>query len=758
MARDETITLRTRADLGGALRLQGAYNALNADEQRLVRTNISLAQSYATLQRAQGNTAGAASTLRTTLTSLSAAPARSVLQLNTQIANLENATTRSAGGVRGLGTAFSGLSQAAGAFGVGLGLQQIISFGIESSKSALALRETQNSLRATAGSQERYTQILTIARRQQELYGGTLKENIEGLSGLSITARQSGADLERLIDISQRLNVLSPEQGLQGARIALAEAFSGNITSLNRRFEIPRAALEDLKDESLSASERLAALDKYLSGVGITSEAVAGKVDQSALAFRRLGAEAEEARNRAGGALADFLAPTADAVATGLDRITRGVDGLREALNAIDAEEAGRVAGAQAYNDAIAQGATAEEARAAGQARATQVTQEYFTWTVNATSATRDHGGAVLQYADAQSAAMNPEERRIVQLGLLRDATLGAAAAQRELAAALGAVGTSAAPRAGLERAGGGGASSALGGIGLGKGPDIGSARDALQPTIRRNDAIRDSENALALARAKNSKERIAILQRELGQTNDVVEKNRILAQIEQERQSGARTKADPQAKGLGALDKDTIALAGDERAQLAEVNRQLAEGNLTTHQRNQLLIKQRDLEEKIADQVERQRDAQLDVTAAIIRDRQQRRDEDKRLQTAERVLRNISAANPRAQEFRDRATDARDLILIEREQRQRAIDRQLREAGGAGVDPASLRSLPPTAPGVAPAGVPTTPAAGTSGENGAVTFVLVDSAGAVIAKAVSPYIYTEMMGAVRKARLTQGA
>jgi hypothetical protein len=116
---DATVTLRTRADLAGVRQLDAAYQALSRDEQRLIRDNIALAQSFAALQRAQGNAASGAATLRSTLAGLSAAPARSVLQLNTQIAGLDNAAARSSGSVQSLGTAFGGLTQAAGVFGVG---------------------------------------------------------------------------------------------------------------------------------------------------------------------------------------------------------------------------------------------------------------------------------------------------------------------------------------------------------------------------------------------------------------------------------------------------------------------------------------------------------------------------------------------------------------------------------------------------------------------------------------------------------------
>ncbi len=194
------------------------------------------------------------------------------------------------------GVTSAGVNQLAGAAFAGLGVSAVIGAGSE----ALALRETKNGLLAVSGSAETYAKTLRIAREQQELFGGTLRENIDGLTGLTITARQSGAQLESLVDLSQRLAVLDPSQGAAGARIALSEALSGDPTSLAKRYEIPRAALAKLRDESISAGDKLLILDAYLNKVGISSAAVAGRIDQDALAFRKAKAEIEEATIRLG--------------------------------------------------------------------------------------------------------------------------------------------------------------------------------------------------------------------------------------------------------------------------------------------------------------------------------------------------------------------------------------------------------------------------------------------------------------------------
>ena len=232
------------------------------------------------------------------------------------------------------GTAFTGqltsmigpAALAAGAIGAVFGA---ISAGRQAGAAALELRETENALRAVSGSARVYSEALATARQQQLLFGGSLKENIDGLQGLVITARDTGANLQALVDLTQRLEIKSPEQGVGGARIALAEALSeGNITSLRRRFEIPKEALEGLKDASLSAEDRLKVLSDYLDGIGISSAAVAGRVDEQAQAYRRLGVELGDLSTNTGGRLADFF----ERSATGLSRIIGLINGNPKAL------------------------------------------------------------------------------------------------------------------------------------------------------------------------------------------------------------------------------------------------------------------------------------------------------------------------------------------------------------------------------------------------------------------------------------------
>lgn len=91
--------------------------------------------------------------------------------------------------------------------------------------------------------------------------------------------------------------------------------------------------------------------------------------------------------------------------------------------------------------------------------------------------------------------------------------------------------------------------------------------------------------------------------------------------------------------KGLSTIDRQDIALAGDLNAQLSAVNSQLARGNLTQEQRNALLIKQRDLEEKITEEKIAQQRASIDASLKIVQDAQARLEEAREAARLNRAL-----------------------------------------------------------------------------------------------------------------------
>lgn len=98
----------------------------------------------------------------------------------------------------------------------------------------------------------------------------------------------SSDNMEHILNITQALAARNPMQGMLGATTSMVELFgSGNITSLARRFDIPKASLEGLskaKDET----EFINLLDNALSRSGITMGLVEAKTQTAGGAFENL--------------------------------------------------------------------------------------------------------------------------------------------------------------------------------------------------------------------------------------------------------------------------------------------------------------------------------------------------------------------------------------------------------------------------------------------------------------------------------------
>jgi hypothetical protein len=78
--------------------------------------------------------------------------------------------------------------------------------------------------------------------------------------------------LEKAWSIAERMAAIDPMQGTEGAVFALREMFSGDAISMVRRFEFPRAVMNEIK--KLDIPEQLEALDKYFNSIGMTQKLI----------------------------------------------------------------------------------------------------------------------------------------------------------------------------------------------------------------------------------------------------------------------------------------------------------------------------------------------------------------------------------------------------------------------------------------------------------------------------------------------------
>ena len=665
------------------------------------RKMLSLAQAAARAQAATGNLAESERTLTAGLLTATQSTT-SFYNSQTQLANVQRKASGEVGGLTG---AVNGLKSAVGTLGVAFGVQQLISFGVESGRAALQLRETENTLRALAGSTANYNQVISTARQQQVLFGGSLQENIAGLQGLVITSRSTGAELNTLINLSQRLAVLDPAQGAEGARIALSEVLSGDPRSLARRYEIPLSALSKIKDESIPVAQRLQVLDQYLNKIGITSEVISGRVDQTAQSYRRLAQAADDARN----VLGNFLANAGQQSAQTATNILGVFQGTRQGF--VDAG-----VGVVNFTRQLAGLPPLSAQVEAGLRSQAQATADGYT-------AVRDYIAGLLGIRTNTPPVIGvmDEERQAAaklagQLNITASATRGLASAQGALAGLPKTLSDTSKvvnvdPRKQTILNFG----NALGG----------GLKGAFDQQAQQAQRLAQLQLQNRLINAQTSAERIGILKQELAGTTDVLERQRIQNEIDQERASAAK-------------------------GHTSELNKQL------------------NLNERIYDSVNKQLAAQLDLSAAIIQDRQARRDEQKEIDKADKIIGRLAGrTDARALDLLGRATDQRDLDRIQQQQRQLRIQELQATAGASIVNGKLYQSVPgggtqptfqPIVPG--PGGAPTGGGAATAGQAGqGVTIVNnfnVD--GKTIFSATNSYIWDTLMQAINQQKAQVGA
>lgn len=180
------------------------------------------------------------------------------------------------------------------------------------------LEKTSATISALAGNFQTYSNVIAIAQKQQQKFGGTLNDQLQGFSNLVPISRKFSVNMEQLDNVARRLAIVDPLQGFSGASIALKEFFAGDITSLSRRFEIDRSSLNAIKGIA-DQGERLNALDKVLANMGISSAVLTARSNTAAASFDKLGGNWANTMTLVGQGFQSVLKPAADAGASMLN-------------------------------------------------------------------------------------------------------------------------------------------------------------------------------------------------------------------------------------------------------------------------------------------------------------------------------------------------------------------------------------------------------------------------------------------------------
>lgn len=117
--------------------------------------------------------------------------------------------------------AVTGLQRLAGAY---FAVTTIASTFTEAISAGNRLEKADATFRALSGSTAAYEENLATAREQQARFGGSLEENIDGLSQFANLSKRTGVDIKELANTARALAVIDPVQGFKGAGIALKES------------------------------------------------------------------------------------------------------------------------------------------------------------------------------------------------------------------------------------------------------------------------------------------------------------------------------------------------------------------------------------------------------------------------------------------------------------------------------------------------------------------------------------------------------
>lgn len=144
-------------------------------------------------------------------------------------------------------------------------------------------------LDATIGNAMRYQQSETLVtaifddKKASEQYQAMIKKMAEESPILDTSTIMSSSKaflgitkdlptLEKAWKIAEKMSIMDPEQGLEGAVYAMKELASGDGVSMAERFEMPKSVVNDIKN--LNFEDQLAAMQKYLDKTGITNKTI----------------------------------------------------------------------------------------------------------------------------------------------------------------------------------------------------------------------------------------------------------------------------------------------------------------------------------------------------------------------------------------------------------------------------------------------------------------------------------------------------
>ncbi|MGF7033746.1 hypothetical protein J2T17_004694 [Paenibacillus mucilaginosus] len=204
--------------------------------------------------------------------------ARSSKATERALSSMGQTATRSMGSVRaGTSSAINSVMGLTTALGAAVVSSKLLDATLGSAaQREMAVVTTNAMFKGDTAKADAYFKFL----EQRAAESATLSQNdYFGTAKSFVAITKDLPKLQKLTGLAERLAASDPAQGLSGAALALRELTSGDGVSLTERFEMPRSAINAIKD--LPIEKQITALDKLLDQQGFTNKLIA---DQGATA------------------------------------------------------------------------------------------------------------------------------------------------------------------------------------------------------------------------------------------------------------------------------------------------------------------------------------------------------------------------------------------------------------------------------------------------------------------------------------------
>lgn len=162
-------------------------------------------------------------------------------------------------------------------------------------KSVQSVKTLEARFRLLEGSEADATKQLAALRELARDTKQPFLDVVEGATAIMPALRGTNADLTKTLTLVQRLAILDPVQGVQGAAFAVREFLNGEYLSLVRRLELDRKRLQQIRDQAGGdEAKAILMLSDYIAELGITEDALKEFGDSGATAFAVLRSEGTE--------------------------------------------------------------------------------------------------------------------------------------------------------------------------------------------------------------------------------------------------------------------------------------------------------------------------------------------------------------------------------------------------------------------------------------------------------------------------------